>query len=122
MTGNPKNRYPDLTVLQPEHFELTRQGLTVTLDMPPPLFVAEAVSPNNTAEQNYQRDYVEKQQQYQDRGIPEYCIIDPTAQIVTLLSLKDGTYQATEFRGDQTIPFKVAPDLNLTATQILQAN
>ncbi|WP_293092004.1 Uma2 family endonuclease [Moorena sp. SIOASIH] len=92
----PLNRQPDLTVVRPEHIQ--QMGAlgkaAITLDMLPPLLVAEVVSPyGNQNEDNYRRDYVEKVQQYQQRGIPEYWIIDPQEQLVTVLILKDGSYQ-----------------------------
>ena len=123
VTGNPQNRFPDLTILLPEHFELTRKRLTITLDMRPPLFVAEIVSPYRSQnEENYQRDYVDKVQQYQERGIPEYWIIDPTEEKVTVLLLVDGTYQANEFTGNQQIVSRTFPELKLTAAQVLLAS
>ena len=43
--GNPQNRYPDLVVLTEAHLLQTEKRLTITLDMEPPQFVAEVVSP-----------------------------------------------------------------------------
>ena len=121
VTGNPANRFPDLTVLLPEHFELTRRRLTITLEMRPPLLVAEVVSPyRNKSDDNYRRDYIEKVEQYQARGIPEYWIIDPTGELVTVLVLQDGAYKREEFRGDEQIISETFQDLKLTAAEILQ--
>ena len=64
------NRVPDLMVMQPEHLEVARQA--ILLEMVPPLFVAEVVSPGGKNSDNYQRDYVWKRQQYEELGIPEY--------------------------------------------------
>ena len=74
--GQPKNRYPDLTVLRPEHPEqMNALGqAAITLDMAPPLLVVEVVSPGT---ENHRRDYVEKRNQYEWRGIPEYWIFRP---------------------------------------------
>ena len=41
--GEPKNRYPDLTVIQPEHIQLLAQRNTIRLTMPPPALVVEVV-------------------------------------------------------------------------------
>ncbi|NEO00957.1 MAG: Uma2 family endonuclease, partial [Moorea sp. SIO3I7] len=74
--GNPQNRYPDLVVLTEAHLLQTEKRLTITLDMEPPQFVAEVVSPyRNQNDENYQRDYSDKVKQYQQRAIPEYWII-----------------------------------------------
>ena len=32
----PRNRFPDLVILRPEHTELTQKRLTIRLEMPPP--------------------------------------------------------------------------------------
>lgn len=84
------NRYPDLVVLRPEHLELTRQRLTITLEMPPPRLVVEVVSPGKT---NRDRDYVRKRAQYAAVGIPEYWLIDPAAQTVLVLALEGADYR-----------------------------
>jgi len=120
--GNPQNRYPDLVVLREEHLELTRKRQTITLNMPPPRLVVEVVSPyRSQLDDNYQRDYIDKVNQYQKRGIPEYWIVDPQAQLVTVLLLVNGKYQSTEFTGNQQIVSRTFPELKLTTTQVLEA-
>ncbi|NES18144.1 MAG: Uma2 family endonuclease [Symploca sp. SIO3E6] len=120
--GKTQNRFPDLVVLRPEHLELTRKRQTITLDMPPPQLVVEVVSPyKSQKDKNYQRDYTDKVQQYQERGIPEYWIVDPQARSVTVLVLVNGRYQATEFTGSQRIVSRIFPELELTAEQVLEA-
>ena len=123
VSGNPQNRYPDLVVLRKEHFDLTKTRLTITLEMRPPQFVAEVVSPyKNKSEENHRRDYVDKVKQYEERGVPEYLIIDPTGELVTVLVLKNSGYEKQEFRNEELVISLAFPDLNLTAAQILQAN
>ncbi|NET61380.1 MAG: Uma2 family endonuclease [Symploca sp. SIO2E6] len=88
--------------------------------MPPPQLAVEVVSPyRNQNDENYLRDYVDKRQQYERRAIPEYWIIDPQAQLVTLLVLINGRYQATEFSGNQQIVSRIFPQLELTAAQVV---
>ncbi|NEQ82733.1 MAG: Uma2 family endonuclease, partial [Moorea sp. SIO2I5] len=104
------------------HLLQTEKRLTITLDMEPPQFVAEVVSPyRNQNDENYQRDYSDNVQQYQQRAIPEYWIIDSQDQLVTVLVLKDGSYQKQEFRGDQQIVSQTFGDLKLTALQVISA-
>ena len=120
----PINRQPDLTVVRPEHIQqMAKLGkMAITLDMPPPQLVVEVVSPyRNQKDENYQRDYIDKVHQYQERGIPEYWIVDPIAQLVTVLVLVNGSYQATEFSGNQRIVSRTFPELELTAEQVLEA-
>jgi Uma2 family endonuclease len=66
--GEPKNRYPDLTILREEHVALLKPRNTIRLMMPPPLLVVEVVSPGKIQRE---RDYTRSQ--YQDLGIGEYC-------------------------------------------------
>ncbi|MDY6888989.1 MAG: Uma2 family endonuclease [Pseudomonadota bacterium] len=117
--GEPKNRYPDLTVIQEEHIQQLRPRNTIRLSMQPPLVVIEAVSPGLS---NRERDYIDKRKQYQDRGIPEYWLIDPARATVTVLELTDGIYRELGvFRGEDLIQSSVIQELNLTAQQLLQA-
>lgn len=96
--GDPANRFPDLVILRDEHLPLTRKRLTLTFDRLPPHLVMEIVSPG---ERNRQRDYDRKRRQYAARGIPEYWLIDPEAQTVTLLQLDQGRYQeVARYSGD----------------------
>ena len=112
----PRNRFPDLVVLQSEHIELTQQRLTIRLDMPPPKWVAEVVSPGKT---NRDRDYKDKRAQYQAREIPEYWLIDPEEQLVVVLTLNQGVYQERRFRGSETVLSSSFPGFALTAAAIL---
>lgn len=75
----------------------------ILLNIVPPLFVAEVVSPGEDNSDNYQRDYVWKRQQYEELSIPEYWIIDPHRQKVTVLALIDGTYADTVYTASEQI-------------------
>lgn len=114
--GEPRNRYPDLTILREEHIEQLARRNTVRLSMNPPLLVVEVVSPG---EVQRQRDYVAKRFQYQSCGIPEYWLIDPDAETVLVLVLREGTYEEMgAFSGDTPIESLSLADLNLTAAQV----
>jgi Uma2 family endonuclease len=117
--GEPKNRYPDLTIIRDEHIEQLARRNTIRLSMAPPLLVIEVVSPG---ELQQERDYVAKRAQYQDRGIPEYWLVDPPQQLVTILELQNGTYaEVGAFRGQDCLISPNFPDLSLTAEQVLNA-
>lgn len=117
--GEPRNRFPDFTILQEEHVQQLAQRNTVRLFMVPPLLVADVVSPG---ELQRDRDYIAKRMQYQDRGIPEYWIIDPEAETVLVLQLTGATYtEAGSFVGDDRIPSLQFPELELTAKQLFAA-
>ncbi|NMF82430.1 Uma2 family endonuclease [Nodosilinea sp. P-1105] len=116
--GQPKNRYPDLTVLRPEHPEQMKplKQAAITLDMAPPQLVVEVVSPGP---ENHRRDYREKRNQYEWRGIPEYWIIDPEQAQVVVLSLKAQGYEETIYSGDVPVESPTFPQWCLTAAAML---
>ncbi|WP_197046276.1 Uma2 family endonuclease [Planktothrix paucivesiculata] len=116
-------RIPDLMVLT-ETLVQMMEGASrslITLDMPPPQMVVEVVSPG---QENQQRDYRYKRSQYQARGIPEYWIIDPIQQQITVFSLVTGLYEQAIFTGDMVINSAFLSDYNqpspLRASQLLQ--
>ncbi|NJP10622.1 MAG: Uma2 family endonuclease [Leptolyngbyaceae cyanobacterium RU_5_1] len=115
--NDPANRYPDLVILCEVHLTLTQKRLTIKRDMPPPVLVAEVVSPGKT---NRERDDERKRDQYAQLGIPEYWLIDPEQQRVTVLELKAGHYaEVGTFQGSDAILSPTFSNLQLTANQIL---
>ena len=111
------NRKPDILVLHPEHLKVARQA--VLLDMVPPLFVAEVVSPGGEKSDNYQRDYVWKREQYQQWQIPEYWIIDPHREKVTVLVLVNGTYVERLYEASERVVSKIFPSFSITVQNLL---
>ena len=119
VNGEPRNRYPDFTVLREEHIEQLAKRNTVRFNMSPPLLVVEVVSPG---ELQRNRDYIAKRVQYQDCGVPEYWIIEPEAQTVLVLQLLDGNYQEVgSFSGASRILSPQFSQLNITAAQIFNS-
>ena len=117
--GEPRNRYPDLTIIQDEHIEQLRRRNTLRLLMASPALVIEIVS---TGELQRDRDYTAKRSQYQDRAIPEYWIIDPQQNTVLILELTESGYKETEFSsGTDRIHSPQFSNLALTTRQILTA-
>ena len=121
VTGRPKTRIPDLTVLDEVHLPLIRRRLTITRRMPPPRLAVEVVSPGDEKSDNYIRDYEAKRDQYAEIGIPEYWLVDPEREWVKVGTLTDGAYEFTTFRGDDAIASPTFPELNLTAAAVLSA-
>ncbi len=119
--GQPRTRFPDLTVLDDLHLPLIEKRERVTRDMPPPRLLVEVVSPGDENSDNYKRDYQEKCQQYAGIGVPEYWLIDPDRQIILIGKLITGAYQFQTFRNQETLISTTFPSLTLTATQILTA-
>lgn len=111
-------REPDLMVLSEEAaiaLEGAPQSL-ITHNMPPPLLVVEVVSPNQESQ-----DYRYKRTEYAGRHIPEYWIVDPIAQKVTVLEWVDGMYEEQVFQGNNAIASPQFPALELMAVQVLSA-
>lgn len=122
--GRASSRYPDLLVLTAEGAAAIASSSRsiVRAEMPSPALVVEVASPGEPGEKNYDRDYVEKRQEYAARGIPEYWLIDPERQVVLVLTLQGQSYQEQRFTGAATIASPTFPNLNLTAEQVLKAD
>lgn len=111
-------RQPDLMVLSEAAataLEGAKQRL-ITYDMPPPDMVIEIVSPNQET-----RDYRYKRTEYAGRHIPEYWIVDPIAEKVTVLEWVEGLYEERVFQGTQKIVSPLFSALELTAEQVIRA-
>ena len=114
--GEPKNRYPDLTIIREEHIEQLSQRNTLLLSMSPPVLAIEVVSPG---EIQRERDYIAKRIQYQDRGIPEYWIVDPQTQTILVLKLTEDTYtQVGNFNNDDFLQSPQFKELKLKVSEV----
>ncbi|NJR62217.1 MAG: Uma2 family endonuclease [Cyanobacteria bacterium CRU_2_1] len=112
-TAPRRARLPDLCVVP---LEIVREYLNVSAVIESGALLAiEIVSPDSV-----KRDYRFKRAEYASFGIPEYWIVDPAAQKVTLLLLVEGLYEETIYQGDDPIKSQIFPELILTANQILQ--
>jgi Uma2 family endonuclease len=117
--GEPRNRYPDLTIIREEHIQQLAKRNTIRLSMLPPLLVIEVVSPG---ELQRDRDFIAKRGQYQDCGIPEYWIIDPETRTVLVLQLTGNTYiEVGNFFGDNLILSPQFSQMNLKVSQVFDA-
>lgn len=109
-------RFPDVIVLS-EELATTLEGAsrsTILLEMPPPLLVVEVVSPGQE-----NRDYRYKRSEYAARQIPEYWIVDPILNKVTILELVEGLYEEQVYVGEQSIESPLLGSLTLTAQAVL---
>jgi Uma2 family endonuclease len=117
VNGEPRNRYPDLTIIKPEHVEQLRSRNTIRLSMSPPDLVVEVVSPGNLQRD---RDYVAKRNQYLDREVPLYWIVDPQVKEIMVLTFTPAGYQEQIYRCSDKLQFQDIA-LNLTADEIISA-
>lgn len=112
-TAPRRSRLPDICVVP---FEVIRDKLDTSAVIETGAVLAvEIVSPDSV-----KRDYRFKRAEYASFGIPEYWIIDPTAQKVSLLLLVEGLYEETIYQGDDQIQSQTFPELTLTVNQILR--
>ncbi len=113
-------REPDLVVHSEESISAISGApqAIIKLEMPLPLAVVEIVSPGDA---NHQRDYEDKRWEYAKRGIPEYWLIDPENQAVTVLALVEQQYREHGvFQGSDRVDSPLLGLLPVTAEQILQ--
>jgi Uma2 family endonuclease len=114
--GEPKNRYPDLTIIREEHIQQLSKRNTIRLSMSPPLLVIEVVSPGDIQKD---RDYIAKRMQYQDCGIPEYWIVDPQTRTILVLELRGGSYiEIGNFSNDDLLQSSNFKELNLRVSKV----
>jgi Uma2 family endonuclease len=116
-TGSNKARIPDVSVIDGEVWRSIPDNASVVVQVPIMLAV-EIVSPG--AEQ-ISRDYIEKTVEYQNTGIPEYWIVDPIEQKITVGVLNNGSYTKTVFTEDSAIASSTFPGLKVTAKEIISA-
>jgi Uma2 family endonuclease len=113
-TAKKKSRIPDLVVLSESQCQEIRKMSTAVLETPP-LLAVEIVSPGNADD-----DYRYKRSEYAVLEIPEYWIIDPETEKISVLLLVSGFYEVTEFTGEQEIKSLLFPELKLTSKQVFE--
>ena len=124
INGLSQGRVPDISVIDRDTWYSNPSDYSSLIE--PIQLAIEVVSTNWTD------DYVDKFDEYQRLGIPEYWIVDymaiakheflgnpkiPTI-FVNLLD-KNGEYQTSKFTGEAIVKSKTFPELGLTAAQIL---
>jgi Uma2 family endonuclease len=105
------------TILGQAQWEaMADRAAVIDFNEPPPILVVEVVSPSTKTD-----DYRFKLSEYSVLDIPEYWIVDPLEEKVTICNLNNGLYDLTEYQDNQLIQSPIFLDLKLTATQILLA-
>ena len=109
-------RIPDIVVILSEQWQtLQTREAVIELNETPPLLVVEVVS-----ESTKTVDYRAKRSEYSVLDIPEYWIVDPLLDRVTIFTLNEGWYEPVEFQGVDRIQSPTFPNLNLSVEQILR--
>jgi len=109
------SRIPNVVVLPTEQWEaLFNREAVIELNEPPPILVVEVVS-----ESTQTTDYRSKRSEYAVLEIPEYWIVDPIQEVVTVCILVEGFYDAIAFRGQERIISRTFCDLDLSAERVI---
>jgi Uma2 family endonuclease len=104
-----------VTVLSLAQWEaMESREAVIDFNEPPPLLVVEVVSPSTQAD-----DYRSKRSEYGLLEIPEYWIVDPLQEKITIGLLDHEFYDLAEFQDEDLIQSPVFPTLKLTVAQIL---
>ena len=111
-TAPRRSRLPDLCVVP---IGVIRECLdTSAIIESDALLTVEIVSPESA-----KRDYRFKRAEYASFGIPEYWIVDPTMEKVTVLRLVEGLYEEVNYQGTEQVRSETFSNLTLTVEQIL---
>ncbi|BAY39156.1 hypothetical protein NIES2111_35060 [Nostoc sp. NIES-2111] len=124
--GIEQGRKPDVSVIDKDVWRANRSAYSA-LEEP----IQLAVEVTST---NWEDDYIDKLDEYERLGIPEYWIVDylaigdrkylgtPKEPIVFVHLLNtNGKYERTSFKVSERIISRTFPELTLTAEQVLTA-
>jgi Uma2 family endonuclease len=122
--GKEQGRYPDVTVVDKALWSAYPTAYSALSN--PPQLVVEVVSTN------WEDDYVDKLEEYQRLGIPEYWIVDYLAvasrsylgnpkepTIFICILTENGTYQINKHKGSDRLISPTFAQLVITVEQIL---
>ncbi|MDY7019932.1 MAG: Uma2 family endonuclease [Cyanobacteriota bacterium] len=111
------SRIPDITIMsQAQWEEMANREAVIDFNEPLPFLVVEVVSPSTKTD-----DYRSKRSEYGLLEIPEYWIVDPAEEKVTLGILDHSFYDLIEYQGNKPIQSPTFPTLNLTTAQMIAA-
>ncbi|MFN6483244.1 MULTISPECIES: Uma2 family endonuclease [unclassified Nostoc] len=113
-TGKNKSRLTDLSVVTQEQARELLNASAVFES--PPLLIVEVVSPDSI-----KRDYRYKRSEYAAVEVPEYWIVDPLKEKISVLWLEEGFYEETVFTGDQQIKSRTFPELAIAVDRVFAA-
>lgn len=124
--GEERGRNPDVSVVSES---LWNSNVLAYAALTEPIQLAVEVTSTN-----WEDDYIDKLDEYQRLGIPEYWIVDylaiasktyreyPKVPTVFVYQLLNGQYQAQPFKGSERIISPTFPELELTVEEIVTAS
>ena len=112
-TGWQKSRLPDLFIVEKDAAMALLDSSAVFQTTP--FLIVEIASPESK-----KRDYRFKRSEYAALEVPEYWIVDPQENQVTVLVLNEGLYEETVFTNGEKVVSSIFPELELTVREILE--
>ncbi|MCW5317672.1 Uma2 family endonuclease [Nostoc sp. KVJ3] len=124
--GEERGRNPDVSVVSASQWNSNVLAYGALIE---PIQLAVEVTSTN-----WDDDYVDKLDEYQRLGIPEYWIVDylaiasraylgnPKLHTVFVYQLVEGQYQVQKFTGNDRILSTTFPELELTVQQVVAAS
>ena len=107
-----KFRGPDLVLLRDSEDARSGERFWTGADL-----VIEVVSPDDPS-----RDFVQKRADYAEAAIPEYWIVEPAAETITVLTLAGGTYmEGGVFEREAHASSKILDGFVVAVDAVLQA-
>jgi Uma2 family endonuclease len=116
-TGINSSRIPDISVIDGQVWKSYRRDKSAVVEDN----IMLAVEVVSRGREQRERDYADKVIEYQNTGIPEYWIVDPIEQKITVGVLKNGSYIKTVFTGNDLIKSNTFPELKQEVNTILSA-
>ena len=105
-------REPDLFVVSPSDSDDPPDAADVA-------WVLEIVSPGQA---NRDRDLIDKRRDYAQARVPEYWIVDPAEETVTVLSLDAESYRVHgEFKPGSTATSPLLPEFQVNVTELFES-
>jgi Uma2 family endonuclease len=112
--GADKFREPDIAFMRRENLSRSSNRYWDNADL-----VVEVVSDDHDSRE---RDHVTKRRDYAAAGIPEYWIVDPQQQRISVLVLEDGAYTTYgEFVSGDQATSRLLPGFSVDATAVFKA-
>ncbi|MFB2968998.1 Uma2 family endonuclease [Aerosakkonema sp. BLCC-F183] len=124
--GTERGRRPDVSLVEGRIWD---RYLNTYAAITEPLILAVEV-----ASSNWDDDYIDKVDEYQRLGIPEYWIVDylavasrnylgnPKVPTVSVYHLIEGVYQVKRYTGNDLIISPTFPELQLTVATVVAAS
>jgi len=106
-----KLREPDVAFYRVEHLDRIQEQYA-----DPPDLIIEVLSPSTRA-----IDLGDKMDEYAQAGIPEYWVVEPDAQNISIYGLLSGAYRLVgRYRADEPIQSAILPGLALKPARMFE--